>query len=195
LTGLTQGFSARIFSTRSSYLLRRDTTTPLHSTAGIHVNVRPLQPEDAATVIRQQPMRRRALRKGLSTCYVATAEGALCYVQWLIDPSQNELIAREFTGLCPPLSHDEMLLHGGYTFPPFRAEAVASAAMAQICGRAAAGGAHWLYIFVAVDDIAMLKTCSRLGFRPHQVCTDTWRFFRLTQSFEQLPRGAQYTLE
>ncbi len=187
----------RIFSTRPTYLLRRDTTTPLNTPrANIPIVVRPLRHEDIPLIVEERPIRWPALRALLSTCYLAaTAEGQICYMQWLIDPSQNDLIARVFPGLCPRLSQDEMLLKWAYTFRRFRGMGIMGDAMAQICEKAVASGAHWLYIFVAVDDVATLKMCSRLGFRPHQMCTDSWRFFRLTQSFEQLPRGARYAFE
>jgi hypothetical protein len=192
-----RSLAARIFSTRCSFLLRRDSTTPLiRPDAGIPILVRPVQQEDIAPIVRQHPICKRTFRKGLATCYVATtSSGEICYVQWLIDPSQNELIARDFAGLCPPLSHDERLLHSAYTSPGFNAEAIMASAMADICESAAAGGGHWLYIFVAAEDTATLKLCSRLGFRPHQVCTETWRFFRLTQSFEQFAKGTRYSFE
>jgi hypothetical protein len=194
---LAEEFTRRIFSTRPAYLLRRDTTTPLNPPrADIPIVVRSLRREDIPAIVKERPMRLPALRAGLSTCCLAaTAKAQICYVQWLIDPSQNGLIAREFTGLCPPLSHDEMLLKWAYTFRRFRGMGIMGDAMAQICEKALAAGAHWLYIFVAVDDVATLKTCSLLGFRPHQMCTESWRFFHLTQSFEQFPKGARYAFE
>jgi len=194
---LAEEFTRRAFSTRPLYPLRRDTTTPLKPPqANIPIVVRPLRQEDIPPIVKQRPIRLPALRAGLATCYLATTtQGQICYVQWLIDSSQNELIAREFTGLCPPLSDDEMLLKWAYTFPRFRGMGIMGDAMAQICQKAVTSGAHWLYILVAVDDLATLKMCSRMGFRPHQMCTQSWRFLRLTLSFEQLPKGARYAFE
>jgi len=136
------------------------------------------------------------MESGLSTCYLATTtDGEICYMQWLIDSSQNDLISREFPGLCPPLGSDEMLLEWAYTFVKFRGLGIMADAMSQISEKGAAAGAHWLYTYVALDNIPSLKGCRSAGYRPYQIRTERWRLFQRAESFEPLELGAKYSFE
>jgi hypothetical protein len=190
-------FCGRVYSDRQSYLLRRDNSLVFSPPrAKIPIIVRPLRPEDIPTVARERPIRLSAMESGLSTCYLATtSDGEICYMQWLIDSSQNELIAREFSGLCPPLGSDEMLLEWAYTFMKFRGLGIMADAMSQISEKGAAAGARWLYTYVALDNIASLRGCRSAGYRPYQIRTERWRLFKHTEASEQLESGARYSFE
>ena len=194
---LIKEFSGRVYSNRVSYLLRRDNSQSYDVPAAkIPITVRTLREDDVPVILRERPVRLGALDAGLSTCYVATtAENELCYMQWLIDSSQNELIARQFNGLCPPLSQNEMLLEWAYTFRKFRGLGIMGRAMAQISEKGAEAGARWLLTFVAVDNVASLKGCKNAGFRPFRTRTEKWRLWRSMDSFEQLPADAKYPFE
>jgi hypothetical protein len=135
--------AGRVYSTRVSYLLRRDTAIPFTSPAAkIPIIVREIRPDDFPVIVSERPIRLPALESGLKTCHVATTENNdICYMQWLIDSSQNELIDREFAGLCPTLKQNEMLLEWAYTFKKYRGLAVMASAMSQISERGAACGA------------------------------------------------------
>ena len=190
-------FSGRIYSNRVSYLLRRDTSMPFSlPKAKIPIVVRPVRQDDFLGILRERPVRVAALESGLSTCYVATTEeNEICYMQWLIDSSQNELVARQFNGLCPPLRQNEMLLEWAYTFKRFRGLGIMGRAMAQISEKGAAAGARWLFTFVAVDNVASLRGCKNAGFRPFRIRTEKWRLLRSVDSFEDLPANAKYPFE
>jgi len=190
-------FSDRIYSNRVSYLLRRDNSISYRiPEAKIPIVVRPLDHEDIPSILRERPVRVAALKSGLSTCYVAgTEKNEICYMQWLIDSSQNELVASQFKGLCPALSQDEMLLEWAYTFKRFRGLGIMGRAMAQISERGAEAGGRWLFTYVAVDNIASLKGCKNAGFRPFRMRTEKWRFLRSVDSFQDLPVNAQYPFE
>lgn len=190
-------FSGRIYSNRISYLLRRDTSIS-HGfpEAKIPIVVRPVRHADIPVVLRERPVRVAALEAGLSTCYVATTEeNEICYMQWLIDSSQNELVARQFNGLCPTLNQNEMLLEWAYTFRKFRGLGIMGRAMAQISQKGAEAGARWLYTFVTVDNLASLRGCKNAGFRPFQIRTEKLRFLRSVDSFQDLPANAKYPFE
>jgi hypothetical protein len=189
--------AGRVYSTRVSYLLRRDTAIPFTSPAAkIPIIVREIRPDDFPVIVSERPIRLPALESGLKTCHVATTENNdICYMQWLIDSSQNELIDREFAGLCPTLKQNEMLLEWAYTFKKYRGLAVMASAMSQISERGAACGARWLYTFVATDNIASLRGCRSAGFRPYQIRTERWRLLRCSESFETLPECAKYPFE
>ena len=190
-------FAGRIYSNRLSYLLRRDNSTACSiPEAKIPIIVRPICHDDIPVILQERPVRVAALESGLSTCYVATTEeNDICYMQWLVDSSQNGLVARQFEGLCPPLKRDEMLLEWAYTFKKFRGLGIMGRAMAKISEKGAEAGARWLYTFVAVDNVASLKGCKNAGYRPFQLRTEKWRFLRSVSSFRDLPSDAKYPFE
>jgi len=194
---LIREFSGRIYSNRISYLLRRD-NAGVHGLpeAKIPIVVRPIRNDDIPIILQERSVRVAALESGLSTCYVATTEqNEICYMQWLIDSTQNELVARQFKGLCPPLSKNEMLLEWAYTFKKFRGFGIMGRAMAQISAKGAEAGARWLFTYVAVDNVASLKGCKNAGFRPFQIRTEKWWCLRSVASFEDLPADAKYPFE
>jgi GNAT superfamily N-acetyltransferase len=112
-----------------------------------------------------------------------------CYVQWLLAPRDNALIAK--LGGFPQLADGEALLENAYTPPAYRGLGVMAAAMAQIAKRAGDFGASNVLTFVATDNIASLKGCQRAGFYPHLLHRRTRLGFGLVtrDRFETLPEG------
>ena len=70
-----------------------------------------------------------AINAGLKTCYLAVSENEeICYMQWLIDSSQNHLRPRNVGLILQP---DEMMLEWAYTFEKYRGLGIMASAMAQ----------------------------------------------------------------
>lgn len=184
--------------------LRRDLATP-HAAppARIPIHVRPLAesdlpvllPEDASHLEPgerlQMAWRRRFLAKVTGDCFVAVDErhGTPCYMQWLLGPSQNGLIAS--LGGFPPLAADEALLENAFTPVGHRGLGIMPAAMALIAERASQFGARHVLTFVDEGNIASLKGCQRAGFFPHIVSTRRRYAFGTIDStaFETLAEG------
>jgi RimJ/RimL family protein N-acetyltransferase len=188
---------SRLYSEEVWYLLRRDLEQPFEAPpAKIPIHVRPFEKADVPRILRERPIRRTAIEAGLETCYVAiTQDGELCYMQWLIDSSQNELIQRRFAGLYSRLAPDEMLLEWAYTFRKYRGLGIMAPAMARISEEGGKKGAHHLYTFVEQSNIPSLRGCRSAGFRPYQIRSDHWRFFRCHEQFTPLPSEAKYPFE
>jgi hypothetical protein len=187
----------RLYSDRHSYLLKRDMSVRFAAPKGkIPIVVRPVRSTDHAAILREIPMRLPALEAGLATCYVATCENdEVCYMQWLIESSQNALLERTFAGLCPPLRPGEALLEWAYTFTKFRGLGIMADAMSQICTFGAAAGVRTIFTFVDDDNVPSLRGCRSAGFRPYQRRIERWRLLRCRASFESLPEGAKYPFE
>jgi GNAT superfamily N-acetyltransferase len=165
--------------TQSSRLgLRRDLDQPLEMPrAKIPMFVRPLTAEDLPIVLPESGVdgaekadiadRHALLAKAGMCAYVAVDErtDTPCYIQWLLGPSQNDVIRK--LECFPVLAQGEALLEGAYTPPRHRGLGVMSVAMAMIAERAADIGARHVLTFVAEDNIASLKGCQRAGFQPH----------------------------
>jgi hypothetical protein len=191
---IVRALKRRLYSNDVSYLLKRDLTVPFESPiAKIPFYVRPLQKADLPKIIEERPTRLPALEAGISTGYVGvTPEGDICYMQWLIDSSQNELIHRSFRGLSPRLNHDEALLEWAYTFKKYRGLSIMACAMSQISERAVDFGARWILTFVDHNNVFSLKGCKKAGFVPSMMRYEGWRGFRFHQSVEPLPKGTSY---
>jgi hypothetical protein len=185
----------RLYSNRTDLLLRRDLSVPLpkRPQAKIPLTLRELCPNDIQRVAKWVPSRLPALKAGLRTCYVAvTEDDDICYMQWLIDPSQNHLRPIN-VGLV--LKSDERLLEWAFTFEKYRGLGIMACAMAQIAERGLETGARWALTLVEKNNIASLKGCRSAGFRPHQVREERWRSLHLTQRYTPLPTDTLYSFE
>lgn len=185
----------RLYSNRTDLLLRRDLSVPLakRPEAKIPLTLRELRPDDIRKVAKSVPSRLPALKAGLRTCYVAvTEDDDICYMQWLIDPSQNHLRPLN-VGLV--LKPDERLLEWAFTFEKYRGLGIMACAMAQIAERGLETGARWALTLVQDINIASLKGCRSAGFRPYQVREERWRSLHLMQRYTPLPSDALYSFE
>ena len=157
----------RIYSNRTDMLLRRDLTILFKAPAAkIPIHLRELHTTDIPAITAEVVDRLPAINAGLKTCYLAVSENEeICYMQWLIDSSQNHLRPRNVGLILQP---DEMMLEWAYTFEKYRGLGIMASAMAQISERAAQAGARWALTLVEEDNIASLKGCKNAGFRPRR---------------------------
>jgi hypothetical protein len=138
----------------------------------------------------------RLLESRIRTCYVAVgADGELCYMQWLILSSENDLVRAFFGNLYPRLAPDEALLEGAYTPAPYRGQGIMANAMAQIAERAGALGARWVVTFVDEASVASLKGCARAGFAPYVRRHEAFRLFWRRVWFTSLTPAPAVTRE
>lgn len=188
---------SRFYSDENWYLLCRDLSQSFPPpSAKIPFRIRPIVEADFPKIRQERPIRLPALKAGLSTCYVAlTDDDDICYMQWLIDSSQNHLIETRFKGLCPPLAPDEMQLEWAYTFRRFRGLGLMAAAMSRISELAASRGARWLFTYVECSNLPSLKGCRSSNFRPYKLREDHWRFFHCSERLNTLPSGTKYDFE
>jgi hypothetical protein len=194
---IVQGARQRVYSRSTSLILRRDLSKPLKPPSSKQpITVRPIRDGDLSRIMAERPRRYSVLRAKIPTCYVAeSADGELCYMQWLTGPAQQRRLNRYITGEPKELLADEVLLEFAYTFDKFRGQGVMPAAMATIAEQGLRAGARWALTYVNDDNIASLKGCAKAGFRPYMVREEQWRFFRVRQSFRVLPEGARYSFE
>lgn len=193
---LKQGWRSQMIR----YGLRRDLEQSIdRPSAKIPIDVRPLAEADLDILLpvsngmqmaeRLDIVWRRGFhRKVPRGCHVAVDlnTGRPCYMQWLIGPSENELVRR--LGGFPDLAADEALLENAYTPSSHRGLGIMSAAMAMIAERAEGLGARYVHTFVGTDNPASLKGCQRAGFYPHIMHCRTQHGFGVfvRNSFEPL---------
>ena len=138
------------------------------------------------------PLRRRLVQRRIGRCFVAMTRGAEpCFVEWLLDHTDNPALRHGFGDSFPHLLRDEALLEGAFTPAPFTASEIAPLAMARIAARAATFGVRWVHSFVPVDDTATLRATIAAGFTLHQLRVQRRRLWRRTTSFGPLPPDRQ----
>jgi GNAT superfamily N-acetyltransferase len=184
----------RIYSNRIDYLLRRDLSLPWETAPKprISTRLRKLRDSDIPRIAEHVPERLPGMKE-LRTCYLAVNdEDEICYMQWLIDSSQNHLRPRRMGLILQP---DEMLLEWAYTFPKFRGLGIMSYAMAELATLAGKAGARWALTIVEQSNVASLKGCKNAGFRPYKLREERWRALRTVQTYKLLPLDSKYAFE
>ena len=186
-----------LYSERVAVGLRRDLSTPMSARKPtLSLTVRPLRPEDVPSLVDVPKSNgthadalvrinaRHLLDSDLATCYVAeTADGDVCYMQYLVLPDQNEKLARVFGNLFPPLEPDEALLEFAFTLEPYRARGVMPYAMVQLADEARDEGARWLVTYVDRQEKLLVRFYERMGFEPFRLRRERYRFLRRRVAF------------
>jgi hypothetical protein len=189
LVRLAQELVKRVFSNSESYLLRRDLTVPFHAACAKQpIEVRPIRDSDIPVILAARPGRLLILRANIPTCFLAvTANGEICYMQWLVGQSDLDRFRPFFDGELHGLRKDEVLLEFAYTFEQFRGQKIMPAAMATIAEKGLLSGARYAVTYVQKDNIAALKGCAAAGFAPYLIRNERWRIFSFKESFRSLP--------
>lgn len=189
----------RVYSRRLFYGLKRMSANPFQGRkAKIEIKVRPLEERDIAPLLNTEGLaegdveqikyQRDLINANLKTSYVAVdADDKPCYMQWLIQSSENEKVINQFKGLFPTLEPNEVLLEGAFMHPSYRGLGIMPDAMCQISEKAIELGAAEVITFVRVDNIASLKGCKSCGFNPYTLLKEQWFLFKRTVSFEPIP--------
>ncbi|MBV8775137.1 MAG: GNAT family N-acetyltransferase [Deltaproteobacteria bacterium] len=188
----------RAYANDVSYILRRDLQIPLkrHPVAKIPISIRPIHHDDVPLLIAERPRRLPVLGADIPTCYLAcTANGSICYMQWLIASDQQQSLQPYFKGKLMRYGSDTVLLEFAYTPEKYRGQGIMADAMAQIAEKGFDLGARWAITYVEHDNVASLKGCARAGFRPYMLRFEKWRGLHLSQSFDLLPEGSLYPFE
>jgi hypothetical protein len=179
----------RIWGAQLATGLDRDMTVPFPAPeARFPISVRLIRPDDVPKLLNvaapglsasernNMITRLGMLDAGFSSCFVAvTANDEPCYMQWLISPEENALLATEFDNLFPQLGPREMLLEGAYTPEAFRGQRIMPAAMALLAEHAASLGASRVITFVGIPNIPSIKGCERAGFAPYTTRETVYR--------------------
>jgi GNAT superfamily N-acetyltransferase len=204
---LTRILRNRLYSESLSLGLRRDVSAPAVEPS-LHQSlvVRRLEPRDFSTFTELEPglpresvyNRMRAARlfkSGIETGYVALVGGAVAYMQYLIDASQNDKLATLFGATYPPLAEGEALLEHAFSLERYRGRGLLLRVMPQLIHEAEARGIRRIVTFASVDNTPMLKGCKACGFEPFTLRREKYRLFRQQVTFEPLPAKMPHPFE
>jgi GNAT superfamily N-acetyltransferase len=170
--------------------------------AAILGNIRPIERTDVRAFTKIDPARHdrlsarhrsattRLLGSDIQTCYVAvSAEGAPCYMQYLILPSENDKVQSVFEGIFPRLAEDEALLEGAFTLEEYRGQGIMPFVMEALAQKARTEGARRLLTFVSSKNAPALQGCRRSGFEPIMIVHRRFRLFKRRITFTPLREG------
>ncbi len=114
---------------------------------------------------------------GVRELYVADGEdGQPAYCQWLVRRGEERLLHEHAPGRFPVLRDGEVLVEGAYTFVAHRRRGAMADGMWQLLARARDEGASAALTVVADDNVASLRGCAAVGFRPDHVKHSDCRF-------------------
>ena len=106
---------------------------------------------------------------GLRNCYGLTVDGQPVYLQWLIHPAENEILARHFPRRFPALSPQQVMLENAFTAPQYRGRGFLPHATAALLQMARKDGFHSAVSYVRADRFEVLNQFIPLGFHIHRI--------------------------
>ena len=109
--------------------------------------------------------RGRFYQSGFKNCYGFKDNGRVVYLQWIVSPSENEIISRKYTRRYALLSPRQVMLENAFTFPGWRERGLHLAGSAQLMRMAREQGCTNAICYVRKDNLAALNDFLELGFQ------------------------------
>ena len=132
--------------------------------------------------------RRRIFEAGFKGGFVAvTADSDPAYLQWLIPPSQNAMVA-DFFGPLFPLDDDTLVVEGAWIPPAYRKANVFGEGLSLVSEAAAlaAPEATSAVCFPELANKGAVRGSVLGGYEISHLRTDTWRLGRRTVEFTDI---------
>ena len=171
-------FIKRVFSIEHYYVLQKSISQPIIVPKIRHqVNLRGADDYDIIHAVnhingldgnarRELISRVLFYRTGIKNCYaVKTKDDILAYLQWLIYPSQNDIIKKNFSGVFQPLKTGQVLIENVFTFPAFRGYGLMPHITAKLIEIAQNEGYKSAIMYIRKDKIESLSQSMMLGFK------------------------------
>ena len=120
-------------------------------------------------------------QSGFRNCHTMKPDGAIAYLQWLILPEDNRVIARHYRTKFLPLNSKEVMIENSFTFPEYRGRGFLPFGTWHLLNSAKKLGYKRAVAYVRKDRIDALNQLLHLGFsikrmvREFKVLSFTWR--------------------
>jgi hypothetical protein len=151
-----------------------------------------LQPEDLADLYRQLPSLQSADRRellarilfykgGFKNCYAIRANASVAYIQWIIYPSENDLLMAHHKHRFLPLARTEVMIENVFTSPACRGRGFLPFGSWQLLHMAREQGYSRAITYVRKDRIIALNSFLQSGFkisrlvREYKILGTAWR--------------------
>jgi len=129
---------------------------------------------------------RNLLESGLRTPYVGVTEEGPVYMQFFVTADQNELLAKVYGGLFPPLAEDEGLLEFAFTLREHRARPVMPTVLLRLTEIAREQNLQRVVMYVQANRSRLIRFYLHVGFVPFAVRVEKWRLLRRRLEFHPL---------
>lgn len=167
-----------MFSCNHYYFLGRNLLPPLNISPGSSTNgaVSPISAEDIDDIRGQldsfEPQDRREIMsrlifygRGFRNCYVMRHGDDLAYIQWIIFPSENDLITRWYSRRYYTLATRQVMIENAFTFPRYRGRGYLQSGTLQLLELARNSGYGSAVCYIRKDRITPLNEFTRMGFK------------------------------
>lgn len=105
-------------------------------------------------------------RAGFRHCYVVRKpDGRLAYMQWLIYPDENDILAERFGRRFYLLQPDQVMLENAFSFPDVRGLGLLPCISSDLLVKAGEQGYKSAVIYIKNGQITSLNEFMRLGFK------------------------------
>jgi hypothetical protein len=107
---------------------------------------------------------------GIRELYVGDGpDGQPAYCQWLVRARDQWPLQEYSPGRYPALKDDEVMVEGAYTFTAYRRKGAMADGMHQLLSIARSEGARAALTYVGEENVASLRGCAAVGFRPQHL--------------------------
>lgn len=171
-------FLKRIFSFDHYYVMQRSLSLPIDiQRLRLQVDLQKVNDDEMCQVIekidhldtdskRELISRILFYRNGIKHCYIAkTKDDEIIYLQWLIYPTENDIIKKFYKGVFNPLKDNQVLIENVFTFPKFRGQGLIVHITAKLLEIARDDGYKGAIMYIRKDKIESLSQNMMLGFK------------------------------
>jgi hypothetical protein len=176
--GLLRLVISRLFSFNHYYVLGKNLSEPTESSpafgkktplteiteddiAHIEDSLHALDAEDKREVL----SRLFFYRSGFRNCYVVRNGEDIAYMQWIILPSENQIIKEKYSAKFYPLASNQVVIENAFTFPRYRGLGYLMYGTSALLDLARGDGYKTAVCYIRKDRVASLNDFTRMGFR------------------------------
>lgn len=129
--------------------------------AYIRNNLDSLEPEDRREIL----SRLFFYERGFVNCYVMRRGDDVAYIQWIVFPAENDLIARNYSRRYSPLTARQVMIENAFTFPRYRGRGYFLHGTVHLLELAKNSGYSSAVCYIRKDRITPLNEFTQIGFR------------------------------
>ena len=107
--------------------------------------------------------------QGFQNCYVLKIDGNIVYLQWILYPSENDIINKYFKNIFRPLHDKEVMIENAFTYPKFRGLGYFPYVTLYLLNMAKKQGYTSAITYIKHDKIMILNELYKMGFKITQL--------------------------
>ena len=113
---------------------------------------------------------------GFTNCYIIRNGDDIAYLQWIIFPSENQVISQKYSAKFNPLSNKQVMIENAFTFPNYRGRGYLQFGTRQLLELAMRNDYTSAICYIRTDRITSLNEFSKMGFKIVKMVNE-YKFF------------------